>query len=59
MRRADELTSTAIRDQIAATENYSGATLLAAYDENRHTTKSAVINRIVNGEAQFYKLIKP
>ena len=59
MRRADELTPTAIRDQIAATENYSGATFLLAYDENRHATKSAVINRIVDGEAQFHKLIKP
>ena len=59
MRRADELTPTAIRDQIAATENYSGATFLLAYDENRHATKSAVINRIVNGETQFHKLIKP
>ena len=59
MQRADELTPTAIRDQIAATENYSGATLLSAYDENRHATKSAVINRIVDGEAQFHKLIKP
>lgn len=59
MQRADELTPTAIRDQIAATENYSGATLLSAYDENRHANKSAVINRIVNGEAQFHKLIKP
>ena len=59
MWRADELTPTAIRDQIAATENYSGATLLSSYDENRHATKSAVINRIVNGEAQFHKLITP
>ena len=59
MRRADELTPAAIRDQIAATENYSGATFILAYDENRHATKSAVINRIVNGEAQFHKLIKP
>jgi branched-chain amino acid transport system substrate-binding protein len=59
MQRADELTPTAIRDQIAATKNYSGATFIAAYDENRHATKSAVINRIVNGEAQFHKLIKP
>ena len=59
MRRVDELTPTAIRDQIAATENYSGATFLLAYDENRHATKSAVINRIVDGEAQFHKLINP
>ena len=59
MRRAPDLTSTAIRDQIAATSDYSGATLISGYDENRHTAKSAAINRIVDGEVQFYKLIQP
>ncbi len=59
MRRASNLTPTAIRDQIAATSNYSGATLISGYDENRHTSKSAAINRIVDGEIQFYKLIQP
>ena len=59
MRRAPDLTPTAIRDQIAATANYSGATRILSYDENRHTAKSAAISRIVNGEVQFYKLIEP
>ena len=59
MCRAEDLTPEAIRDQIAATQNYSGATMIARYDENRHPTKSAVINRIVNGEVAFYKLIEP
>ena len=59
MRRASDLTPTAIRDQIAATDNYSGATLILGYDKNRHTAKSAAINRIVDGEVQFYKLIQP
>ena len=59
MRRADDLTSTAIRDQLAATKNYSGATFISGYDENRHTSKSVVIKRIVNGEVQFHKLIEP
>lgn len=59
MIRADELTPTAVRDEIAATRNYSGATVISHYDENRHTTKSAVINRIVNGAIEFYKLIAP
>ena len=59
MRRADDLTPTAVRDQIAATMNYSGATFISGYDENRHPNKSAVINQIVNGEARFYKLIEP
>ena len=59
MRRAPDPTPTAIRDQIAATSDYSGATLISGYDENRHTAKSAAINRIVDGEVQFHKLIHP
>ena len=59
MRRADDLTPTAIRDQLAATMNYSGATFISGYDENRHTSKSVVIKRIINGDVQFYKLIEP
>ena len=59
MRRVDDLTPTAIRDQLAATMDHSGATFISGYDENRHPNKSAVINQIVNGEARFYKLIEP
>ena len=59
MRRADDLTSIAIRDQLVATMDYSGATFISGYDENRHPNKSAVINQIINGEARFYKLIEP
>ena len=58
MRRADDLTPIAIRDQLAATMDYSGATFISGYNENRHPNKSAVINQIVNGEARFYKLIE-
>ena len=59
MRRADDLTPAAIRDQLAATMDYSGATFISGYNENRHPDKSAVINKIINGEARFYKLIEP
>lgn len=59
MRRAADLTPMAIRDQLAATMNYSGATFISGYDENRHTSKRVVIKRIVDGEVQFYKLIEP
>ena len=59
MRRAGDLTPTSIRDHLAATMNYSGATFISGYDENRHTSKSVVIKQIVNGEVQFHKLIEP
>ena len=59
MRRADDLSPDAIRDQIAATKGYSGASLIAYYDENRHAHRSVVINRISDGEMRFYQLIEP
>lgn len=57
--RADSLDPEAIRDQLAATENYVGATSILRYNENRQPTKSAVIFTITNGEKQFYKQIEP
>ena len=57
--RAGSLDPKAVRQQLAATENYIGATRVANYDENRHPTKSAVIFTIKNGEKQFHKQIDP
>lgn len=57
--RAGSLDPEEIRQQLAATENYIGATTIARYDENRHPIKSAVIFTIKNGEKQFYKQIAP
>ena len=57
--RAGSLDPDEVRQQLAATENYIGATTIATYDENRHPTKSAVIFTIKNGEKQFYKRIDP
>ncbi len=57
--RAGSLDPDEIRKQLAATENYIGATTIASYDENRHPTKSAVIFTIKNGEKQFHKQIDP
>ena len=57
--RAGSFDGTAIRTELAATQNYIGATNIARYDENRHPTKSAVIFTITDGEKQFYKQIDP
>ena len=57
--RAGSLDPEKIRAQLAATENYIGATTIASYDENRHPTKSAVIFTIKAGEKQFHKQIDP
>jgi branched-chain amino acid transport system substrate-binding protein len=57
--RAGSLDPEEIRKQLAATENYIGATRVASYSENRHPTKSAVIFTIKNGQKQFFKQIDP
>ena len=57
--RASSLDPEKIREQLAATENYIGATTIASYNENRHPTKSAVIFTIKDGEKQFHKQIAP
>ena len=57
--RAGSLDPEKIRDQLAATENYIGATTIASYDANRHPTKSAVIFTIKDGQKQFFKQIAP
>ena len=59
MRRAPDLTPAAIRDEIQATQNYSGATVLSHFDENRHAIKSAVVNTVKDGRIQLHKAITP
>ena len=57
--RAGNFNPDEVRQQLAATKNYIGATTIASYDGNRHPTKSAVIFTIKNGKKQFYKQIDP
>lgn len=59
MKRATNLTPAAIRDQIQATQNYKGATVLSHFDENRHAIKSAVINTVKDGRIQLHTAITP
>lgn len=59
MRRTTDLTPAAIRDQIEATQDYSGATVLSHYDKNRHAVKSLVINTVKDGKIQFHQMIIP
>ena len=59
MRRATDATPMAIRDQIEATRDYSGATMLSHFDENRHAVKSLVINTVKDGKIQFHRFISP
>ena len=59
MRRAVDTTPAAIRDQIELTQDYSGATILSHFDENRYAIKSLVINTVKDGRIQFHQLIIP
>ena len=59
MYRTTDLTPAAIRDQIEATQDYSGATILSYFDENRHAIKSLVINTVKDGKIQFHQFVKP
>ncbi len=56
---AADMSGAAIRDQIAATMDYSGATMLSKFDENRHAIKSGVIITISNGELRTHQVIAP
>ena len=57
--RAGSLDPDAVRQQLAATENYAGATRIARYDGNRHPAKSSVILTIEGGEKRFFRQIDP
>ena len=59
MKRAPDLTPGAIRDQVQATQNYRGATILSHFDENRHAIKSAVINTVKDGAIRFHQTAAP
>ncbi len=54
-----ELTRTALRDEIEATDDYRGATHIIGYDENRHPVKDAVIFTIRDGERVFFETFSP
>lgn len=59
MQRASDLSGAAIREQVAATMDYSGAAMLSKFDENRHAIKSGVIITISNGVLQAHQVIAP
>ena len=58
MRRAGEAKAATIRDQIAATRNYRGATTILEFDENRRPTKNAIVLHI-GDEPHFQQRFEP
>lgn len=57
--RADSLDAAAIRDEIAATIDYSGATSLSRFTADRHAIKTVVVETIRDGGSVFYILVTP
>ena len=59
IKNAGTLDPDAIRDALAATTNYQGATAILYFDENRHPIKYLELYKIRNGKIELYKVITP
>ncbi|MGB4588301.1 MAG: ABC transporter substrate-binding protein [Clostridiaceae bacterium] len=59
IKRADSADSAKIRDAIAATKDFVGATGNITLDANGDAVKSAVINKVVNGKFEYFTTIEP
>lgn len=57
--RAGSADSVKIRDAIATTKDFVGATGNITLDVNGDAVKSAVINKVVNGKFEYFKTIEP
>ncbi len=56
---AGKLDAPAVRDALAATTNYEGATAIVRYNKDRQPLKEIVIMTIQDGESKFYQLLAP
>ena len=59
IRRAGTTEGTKLRDAIAATKNFTGASGVTTIDEKRNATKGATIIAIKDGKLQFFKTVAP
>ena len=59
IKRAGTTDGPALRDALAATKNFSGASGVTTIDPNRNATKPATIIAIKDGQLQFYKTVAP
>lgn len=57
--RAGTTDSQALRDALAATSGFAGATGVTTLDENRDATKAAVIITVRDGEFEYVETISP
>lgn len=59
MKRAENLTSENIKNELAKIKDFPGVTGTITIDENRNTTKSAVVVKIENGQQKLVTSIEP
>lgn len=59
LKRAGTSEGPKLRDAIAATKNFSGATGITTIDKDRNATKAATIIAIHDSKLQFYKTVAP
>ncbi|MFN8943692.1 MAG: ethanolamine utilization protein EutJ, partial [Pseudobdellovibrionaceae bacterium] len=59
MERTDEITPQKIRDEIARTKDFNGATGKITLDENRNAIKSAVVVEVQGEARKFVTRIYP
>lgn len=57
--RADSAAPAAIRDAIAETEDFTGATGYITLDENGDAVKSAIIKQVDNGAFIYLTTVEP
>ncbi len=57
--KVQTLNPTVIKDEIANTTNYQGASTISHFDENRHPIKSLLLHTIRDGQIVLYKVIEP
>ena len=59
IKNAGTLEPDAVRDALANTTNYQGASAISRFDENRHPIKSLELYTIHNGQIELYKVVSP
>lgn len=59
IKNAGTLDPDAIRDTLANTTDYQGATAISHFDENRHPIKYHELYTIRNGQIELYKVVSP
>ena len=57
--QAGSLDSPAVRDALAATTDYEGATAIVRFNEDRQPVKAIVLQTIQDGEMRFHQLLTP